>query len=165
MTPLPPPLRDGELNFWRIDAQMHRDTWDSGEGSFRVGGRWNSVGVRAVYTCLDPATAILEVAVHKGFKVLDTQPHTLTCARVIDPSHVTILKPDDVPNPNWLAPCTPNSNQQKFGDDLLQKHRFVILPSAVSKNSWNLIFDAGRMAKEYDRVIQQRSSIDPRLQL
>lgn len=164
MTPLPPPLGNGDLVFWRIDAQHHAATWGRGEGSFRVGGRWNSPGVRAVYTSLDPATAILEVAVHKGFKVLDTQPHMLTSAKILDPSNVSVTMPDDIPNPNWLTPCTPNSNQQHYGDRLLQDHLFVLLPSAVSKYSWNMVFDAARVVDEYGVVEQARLSVDPRLQ-
>ncbi|MEA2728512.1 MAG: hypothetical protein QOF70_2987, partial [Acetobacteraceae bacterium] len=57
---------------WRLDQQGFAATWDSGEGAYRLGGRWNTKGVRAVYCSVDPATAILEVAVHKGFRALDT---------------------------------------------------------------------------------------------
>ena len=164
MTPLSPPIGSGEFFFWRIDAERYAPTWHKGEGSLRVGGRWNSPGVRAVYTSLDPATAVLEVAVHKGFKVLDTEPHTLTSGRIIDPTNITIVEPKDVPNPNWLVPGTPNTNQQKFGDKLLRDNTFVLIPSAVSKNSWNMIFDATKVATEYDSITQDRFSLDPRLQ-
>lgn len=164
MTPLSPPLGSGGLVFWRIDAEYYAPTWHRGEGSFQVGGRWNSPGIRAVYTSLDPATAILEVATHKGFKVLDTKPHTLTCGRIIDPADVAVIEPEDIPNPNWLVPCTPNTNQQEFGDNLLNTHIFILIPSAVSKHSWNLIFDATKAANKYDSVTQDRFSLDPRLQ-
>jgi RES domain-containing protein len=53
---------------WRLDQSNYAATWDSGEGAYRVGGRWNSKGVRAVYCSIDLAMAILEVAVHKGFR-------------------------------------------------------------------------------------------------
>ena len=165
MTPLPPPLGGGDLRFWRIDAARHAATWASGEGSFQVGGRWNSRGVRAVYAALDPATATLEVAVHKSFRVLDTQPHILTSGQIIDPATVHVVRPDDVPNPNWLAPCTPNRNQQAFGDQLLARHRFILIPSAVSRHSWNLIFVATGPVAGYIDVTQERHAIDPRLQV
>jgi RES domain-containing protein len=57
-----------ELVAWRLDQAIYAPTWDSREGAFRVGGRWNSKGIRAVYCSLDPAAATLEVAVHKGFE-------------------------------------------------------------------------------------------------
>jgi RES domain-containing protein len=164
VTPLPKPLGDGEVRFWRLDAQRHAPTWNAGEGSFRVGGRWNSPGVRAIYASLEPATAILEVAVHKGFLVLDTLPHTLTSVLICDPSKIKIVTPEDIPNPNWLTPGTPNGNQQKYGDKLLADHRFIVIPSAVSKHSWNLIFDATKPPDDYEDVVQERFALDPRLQ-
>jgi len=88
VTPLPPPLGTGEIVAWRLDQTAFAAAWDGGEGAFRAGGRWNSRGVRAVYTALDPATAILEVAVHKGFAALDTVAHVLTAATVLDPSKI-----------------------------------------------------------------------------
>jgi len=143
VTPLSPPLGSGDFSFWRIDADKYAPTWHNGEG---------------------PATAILEVAVHKGFKVLDTQAHTLTTGRIRNPDTITVIEPKDVPNPNWLTPCTPNSNQQEFGDRLLANNLFVLIPSAVSKHSWNLIFDATKAGGEYSDVRQDRFSLDPRLQ-
>lgn len=164
MTPLPPPLGSGGIWFWRIDQARHRQGWATGEGAFRVGGRWNSAGIRAVYASLDPATACLEVAVHKGFQVLDTMPHYLTSARISDPTLIHVVQPDDIPNPNWLVPATPGENQQHFGNALLQQYLFVLIPSAVSRHSWNLIFDADRAASHYDEVSQERFALDPRLQ-
>ena len=164
MTPLPAPLGSGEIRFWRLDAERHAATWNTGEGSFRVGGRWNSPGIRAIYASLDPATATLEVAVHKGFRVLDTQLHYLTSGHIIDVGKIHIVKPTDVPNQNWLSPCTPNKNQQEYGNRLLADHRFILIPSAVSRHSWNLIFDATKSAADYDDVVQERFALDPRLQ-
>lgn len=164
MTPLPPPLGSGEIRFWRLDAGRHAATWNTGEGSFRVGGRWNSPGTRAIYASLDPATATLEVAVHKGFHVLDTQPHFLTSGRIVDTGKIHVVEPGDIPNPNWLSPGTPNRNQQRFGDGLLLAHPFVLIPSAVSRHSWNLIFSAAQSAADYDDVVQERFALDPRLQ-
>lgn len=164
MTPLSSPLGSGEIRFWRLDAERHAATWNTGEGSFRVGGRWNSLGMRAIYASLDPATATLEVAVHKGFPVLDTQPHVLTSGHIVNLGKIHVVEPNDIPNPNWLYPCTPNKNQQQYGDKLLVDHRFILIPSAVSRHSWNLIFDATKSAADYDDVTQERFALDPRLQ-
>lgn len=163
MTPLPGPLGSGEIRFWRIDQERHYKTWHSGEGAFRVGGRWNSAGVRAVYCSIDPATATMEVAVHKGFRVLDTMAHYLTSARVIDPDDIHVVRPNDIPNPHWLVPTPHSMGQQRYGDALLKTHLFVLIPSAVSRHSWNLIFDADRAANRYDDVSQERFALDPRL--
>lgn len=163
MTPLPPPLGSGELVFWRLDQAKFAQTWDSGEGSYLVGGRWSSRGIRAVYAALDPATAILEVAVHTTFEALDTVPHVLTWARIIDTSQAHIVTIADVPNSNWLRPGAISGGQQIFGDALLKAHPFVLIPSVVSNHSWNVIFDPAVAKGLYDSVTQEPFALDPRL--
>ena len=149
MTPLPFPLGGEELVAWRLNQEKYRTTWGSGEGAYRVGGRWNSRGVRAVYCSIDPATAILEIAVHKGFKALDTVSHVLTAVTITDPSSVYVVDPGSIPNPNWLRPGMPSAGQQAFGDELLKMHKFILILSAVSSHSWNLIFVASAAAGAY----------------
>lgn len=163
MTPLPALLGGTGLVAWRLDEARHATTWDSGEGAYRVGGRWNSKGVRAVYCAIDPATAVLEVAVHKGFKALDTVPHVLTALNITDPSAVHIVNPASVPNPNWLRPGIPSAGQQAFGDQLLANHKFIVIPSAVSAHSWNLMFVGATAAGAYVLRSQDPFALDTRL--
>jgi RES domain-containing protein len=163
VTPLPAALGGGELVAWRLDQETFAAAWDSGEGAYRVGGRWNSRGVRAVYCSVDPSTAILEIAVHKGFKALDIVPHVLTAVVIAKPSSVHIVDPQSVPNPNWLRPGLPSAGQQSFGDSLLAKHAFVLIPSAVSTHSWNLIFASPAAPGAYTVKSQERFALDPRL--
>jgi RES domain-containing protein len=162
VTPLPAPLGGSELVAWRLDEEKYAATWDSGEGAYLAGGRWNSKGVRAVYCSIDPATAILEVAVHTGFKALDAVPHVLTAIN-IDPQSVFVVEPAAIPDPRWLRPGIPGAGQQAFGDDLLGRHRFVLIPSVVSTASWNLMFVAANAAGFYKLRSQQPFALDPRL--
>jgi RES domain-containing protein len=163
VTPLPPPLGSGALVFWRLDQARFGPAWDSGEGSYRVGGRWNSRGVRTVYAALDPATAILEVAVHKTFRTLDTVAHVLTSARIADPSEAHVVDATGMPNANWLKPGAVSAGQQAFGDALLQAHPFVLIPSVVSTHSWTVIFDPAMAKGRYGPVAQEPFALDPRL--
>lgn len=163
MTPLPAPLGGADLIVWRLDEARYSADWDRGEGSYRAGGRWNSKGVRAVYCSVDPATAILEVAVHKGFETLDIVPHVLTAVRINDPSGVHVVQPPSIPNPNWLRPGLPSAGQQVFGDGLLQRHCFTFMPSAVSGHSWNMIFVAANAAGSYVLEFQEPFALDTRL--
>ncbi|MDX2308236.1 MAG: RES domain-containing protein [Hyphomicrobium sp.] len=163
MMPLPAALGGKGLVAWRLDMSLHAATWDSGEGAFLEGGRWNSRGTRAVYCAIDPATAILEVAVHKGFDALDTVAHVLTAVEIADPRAVHIVQPDDVPNPNWLRSGQPSAGQQKFGDALLAKHKFVVIPSVVSVHSWNVIFLGAATSNAYALRSQERFALDTRL--
>jgi RES domain-containing protein len=163
LTPLPPPLGGRELVAWRLDQAKYGAIWDSGEGAYRVGGRWNGKGVRAVYCSIDPATAILEVAVHKGFKALDTVPHVLTAMTVTRPPSVHVVDPASVPNPNWLRPGIPGAGQQTFGNALLARHEFILIPSVVSTHSWNLIFVSAKAAGAYALRLQEAFALDTRL--
>jgi RES domain-containing protein len=163
MTPLPAPLGGTELIAWRLNKKIYRDTWDSGEGSFLGGGRWNSKGVRAVYCSIDPGVAILEAAVHKGFETLETVPHVLTEVRITEAQNVFVVHPEAIPNPRWLISGIQSAGQQRFGDQLLAHHKFVLIPSTVSTHSWNLIFVASSARGAYVLRSQERFALDPRL--
>jgi RES domain-containing protein len=164
VTPLPAALGGHELVAWRLDQATHGATWDSGEGAFRFGGRWNRRGVRAVYCSVDPATAILEVAVHKGLDALDAVPHVLTAMTVADPASVYVVAPASVPESGWLRPGHPSAAQQDFGSALLAGHKFVLIPSVVSTHSWNLVFVGPAATGAYSLRIQEPFVLDPRLQ-
>jgi len=160
MQPLP---GTGELYLWRLDRREHADGWDSGIGAELAGGRWNSKGVRAVYASADAATAILEVAVHKGFPALDRVPHVLTCARILDPARVLRVEPGSLPNRNWLVPGIPSHGQQVFGNELLAAHPFILIPSAVVPHGWNLLLSPALATGAYELVSQEAFALDTRL--
>jgi len=115
-----------------------------------------------LYTSVDPATAILEVAVHTGFKVLDTVPHTLLELSV-KPAGVHIVQPADIPRPSWLRPGTVSIEQQQFGDHLLDDHAIVLVPSVVSTRSWNLLINMNNAAGLVSLSNQEAFALDPRL--
>ncbi|MEL6167954.1 MAG: RES family NAD+ phosphorylase [Pseudomonadota bacterium] len=165
MTPLPPPLggSQGSPVAWRLDRKKWASTWDTGEGAFQAGGRWNPPDTRVVYASLDPATAILEVAVHKGFGVLDRQPHILTRFSVTDPDRILVVMPNDIPDADWLDPNSQTTAQRDWGAEMLTRHRILVIPSAVSRQSWNLVFLAPLPAKGIADVEQTRFVLDPRL--
>lgn len=162
--PLPTALGgSGALAAHRLDRARHAPTWASGEGAFQAGGRWNAVGTRAVYCALDPATAILEVAVHKGFRVLDTQSHILTSFTVLAPDRAKVIEPADIPDPDWLDPNNAAPDRRAWGDRLLQEHGMIVIPSVVSRQSWNLLFLAPLPEGRIGEVRQIDFVLDPRL--
>jgi RES domain-containing protein len=163
MAPLPGVLGGHELSAWRLDGQSRAASWDSGIGAELFGGRWNLKGQRAVYCSADPATAILEVAAHKGFRVLDTLPHVLTSALVTDFASVHVVHSHMVPNGSWLRPGTPSLGQQQFGSRLLAQHGIVMFPSAVSSFSWNLVIEPHVARGRFRLDAQDRFAMDTRL--
>jgi RES domain-containing protein len=158
------PGEPGPVLFWRLDDARYAAAWDSGEGARRAGGRWSPAGLPVVYCSLDPSTAILEVAVHKGFDTLNRVPHVLTTAALAIPwDDVRIVRPNELPNRLWRYPTAASGAQQSFGADLLRAHTFVVLPSAVSRWSWNLLIDTRRAAEKYTLTSQEPLDLDPRL--
>ena len=164
MTPLPAALlANVGLVGWRVDELIYASSWDSGIGAERFGGRWNQVSVKAVCCSADPATCLIEVAVHKKFKVLDSKAHVLTSMEVLDASNVQVVHPDDLPNPAWLHGGIPSANQQRNGPELLRRHDFLFLPSAVSEISWTMLFSPIRSEGKYQLRSQERLVVDSRL--
>jgi RES domain-containing protein len=164
VTPLPGALDGvGDLIVWRLDTAKRAAEWNTGEGAFKVGGRWNSRGVRAVYCSVDPSTAILEVAVHKTFPILDSVPHTLSEIAIDNPASVHVVTVESVPDPNWLMPGVITEGQQVYGDNLLLAYSFILIPSVVSRHSWNLIFSPETASGAYSLKSQERFALDPRL--
>ena len=163
MVPLPPTLGAAKLMGWRVDYAARAARWDSGKGAEIDGGRWNPEGFATVSCSVDPSTAILEVAVHKGFRVLDTVAHVLTGFEVHAMADVHVVWTGAIPNPGWLMPGTPGGGQQAHGMSLLQRHAFVLIPSAVASHSWNLLFNPVLAGGRYTRVVQEPLVIDTRL--
>ena len=148
---------------WRLETTKHFATWQKAEGAFLFGGRWSSSNKRVLYTSLNPSTAILEVAVHKGLRTLDAVAHTLIQVEVVRPKRVFKLDPAIVPNPHWLRPGTVSKDQQLFGDALLKAHALVLIPSVVSTHSWNLLIDVDAAKGQFKLVYSEAFALDPRL--
>ena len=163
MTPLPGALGGTKLVAWRLETTKHFPTWETAEGAFLVGGRWSSTGRRVLYTSIDPATAIVEVGVHKGFNALDAVPHTLLQIDIGDPTRVHIVDVASIPNGNWLRPGTVSAAQQAFGSALLKAHPLVLIPSVVSTHSWNLLIDVASAVGLFKLRQSEAFALDPRL--
>jgi RES domain-containing protein len=59
--------------------------------------------------------------------------------------------------------ASPSQGQQAFGRALLERHPFVVIPSTVIQESWNLLFSPTRAAGRYALESQKRFSLDTRL--
>src|SRR3954452_11158856 len=58
---------------------------------------------------------------------------------------------------------SPSRGQQAFGRALLEQHLFVVIPSTVTQESWNLLFNPTRAAGRYELETQKRFALDTRL--
>ena len=164
MMPLPVAFSGtGPVTAWRLDRKQFAHEWDSGEGARLYGGRWNTPGNRVVYASLDPATTILETAVHAGFELLDRVPYLTTCFQIHDATDIHVVQPAKLPQMSWLQAGHVGHDQQVFGDQLLAAHRFVLLPSAVSPLSWNCLFNPQSAQGRYALTEQYEFQLDARL--
>jgi RES domain-containing protein len=163
LTPIPVAAR--AVYAWRIDGSEYAATWNSGFGAALRGGRWNRASNAVVYASLDPATTILEKAVHAGFAILDTVAHTMTKFVIEDIDFLDVIEPRQIANPNWLRPGVPNLAQQDFLTSRLANASkpFVAIPSVISPESWNIVFDPFVAAGKYTLVDQKTFALDQRL--
>jgi RES domain-containing protein len=122
---------------FRVLRAAHARAPFDGEGAYRYGGRWSSVGTRLAYASEHQSLAMLEYFVH-----LDPEdpPDDLVLATAEVPDQVSreLFGADELPA-NWREiPAPPELAQ--FGDEFVKaaKSCLLLVPSAlaVSENNW-----------------------------
>ena len=118
---------------WRLCQVAQQTNAFSGEGAARYGGRWNSLGMPAMYAAGSLSLAVLEVLVHVDTDLLSND----FVAFAVDipeelPSESIIL--DELPK-NWRDEYPPEYCCQ-LGNQWLQAGTTAILwvPSAIVPN-------------------------------
>ncbi len=141
------------IRAWRPIKAEHADDAFTGEGARRGGGRWNSKGVRLVYTSGSLSLATLEVMVHTHFY---SALKSYVCIPIdFDPSLLQSITIDDLPD-NWQADPIPQS-VKKVGDRWIKNKESVILkvPSAIIPVEFNYLInpshpDFGKIVIQYE---------------
>jgi len=150
-----------KLTGWRIVKTQYAATAFSGEGAFRIGGRWNSWGGRIVYTSGSLSLAALELLVH-----LDPPIHlrwsAIRCE--FDEELVTTLDRDELPF-DWARYPAPLSTQ-RVGDRWISgmKSAVLALPSVIVPGEPNYLLNPGH--PDFSRIRihpPERFAFDPRL--
>ena len=127
------------ITVWRICPAGRVRTAFSGEGAFLYGGRWNSPGVRLVYTSATQSLAALEMLVH-----LD-DPNDLAALKfVVIPVEVPeacIGEASRLPRSWWTYPAP--SAAARIGDAWIASGDTPVLrvPSAVVRDEWNYLLN------------------------
>ena len=114
---------------WRIAKSKYASQAFDGEGARLYGGRWNSIGVRMVYTAQNASLAVLEILVHLNDSNLLTA-YSL-CAVHLDESLVQHLDRSRLPD-NWREyPAPPEL--QRIGDEWISNRSSLVLevPNAI----------------------------------
>jgi len=146
---------------FRLVKEQHAPTAFDGIGAERFGGRWNSPGVRVVYTSESRALAVLEVLVH----IDRTIPFRwVLCGCRIPADLVETLSRDDLPK-DWDSSPAPRS-AQAVGTSWASPGRRPVLrvPSAVVPDEFNLLLNPQH--PHFSRITMLAPvpfSFDPRL--
>lgn len=147
---------------WRIGTKKRKDEALSGYGALLIGGRWNPIGLEALYTSENLALSALEYLVHTDPLAVPS----LVASEIKFPATLTITEfsQDDLP-PDWRALPTPNSTQE-FGRQWLEAGNTAVMtiPSIIIPNERNFVFNTKH--KDFQKVVvtgQEVFVYDPRL--
>lgn len=124
---------------WRIVATRFAADAFSGEGAFVNGGRWNSPGVRMVYTAGSISLALLELLVH--LRNTEALRSFSLCPVRIEESLISSLDRAGLPK-DWRRSPAPVS-LQALGDDWISSGASVVLrvPSAIVDDESNYLLN------------------------
>ena len=127
------------IRAWRLIKAKHTDEAFAGEGARLWGGRWNSKGVRVVYTAASLSLATLEVMVHTPFY---NALKNYVCIPIdFGPRLSRSISIEDLPD-NWQADPIPES-VRAIGDQWIQNQDSIILrvPSAIIPVEYNYLIN------------------------
>ncbi|MDQ3817987.1 MAG: RES family NAD+ phosphorylase [Acidobacteriota bacterium] len=147
---------------WRIvKTRFVRQAFD-GEGARLYGGRWNSVGVRMVYTAGSVSLAVLEILVH--LENADVLPAYSLCAVHFDGNVVTSLDRLRLP-PNWRESPSP-PELLAIGDGWIAGAESAVLevPSAIVESESNYLINPAH--RDFASLVIEKPrpfKFDPRL--
>jgi RES domain-containing protein len=127
------------MRLWRICRETHAAGAFSGEGARLYGGRWNSQGVRMVYTSPSLALAAIETFVH-------LEPNL----RPDDLVFIEAAVPDDIVTERLDLKSLPrkwhelrDESLRPFGDRWIRAGKTMALyvPSAAIRGEWNVLLN------------------------
>ena len=147
------------MKVYRISSKKYTEHLN-GEGAYRVGGRWNSKGVRMVYTSTSIALASLEVLVHTdGIPI----PNGMILLTFEVPSKS--IQHLEKPPFNWNE-IPPQGAAKIVGDDFIKSNKVLGLkvPSAIIPEEYNLLINPLHVHIGKIEIVSQRDyAFDGRL--
>jgi RES domain-containing protein len=127
------------MRLWRICRVIHSAGAFSGEGARLFGGRWNSQGVRVVYTSPSLALAAVETFIHLEPNL---RPDDLVSIEAVLPNDASIERLDlDFLPRKWRA--LEYDALRKLCDGWILAGKTVALnvPSAAIRGEWNVLLN------------------------
>ena len=108
----------------------------SGQGAFLYGGRWNSTGVRLLYTAGNLSLAMLESLVHFGGRIMGDY---CRIAIQIPDTSISVIPADQLPD-SWRHNPSPDILKH-VGDNFIQEGKSLTLkiPSVIVPDEFNYL--------------------------
>lgn len=135
---------------FRLDREKRKDSILSGIGAEKVGGRWNSPGIKAVYTSESASLAILEVIVHLDLS--EDLPNDRILVKINIPDDLSLIQIEESKLPkNWDKFPYFNETQVIF-DEFVADNKSAILkvPSVIVPEEFNYILNPAH--PDFNRV-------------
>jgi RES domain-containing protein len=127
------------MRLWRICRQVHAAGAFSGEGARLFCGRWNTQGMRVVYTSPSLALAAVETFVHLEPNL---RPDDLVAIEAELPADIAAERLDLKSLPrNWYE--LRDESLRAFGDSWILARETIALrvPSAAIRGEWNVLLN------------------------
>ncbi|ALU45294.1 RES family NAD+ phosphorylase [Pseudoalteromonas rubra] len=133
-------------------------------GTAKLGGRWNSKGVEAIYCSECVSGCLLELLVH--LTSIDLLPSDLELWEITVPKQlVSVLNTESLPE-TWQKEKKDYSVTQALGDQLLnnKENLAILVPSAVVPQDMNIVLNPAHSlfteitgaAKRIDIAVDER---------
>jgi len=126
------------MRLWRICRQVHAADAFSGDGARLYGGRWNSAGVRVVYTSTSLALAAVETFVNLEPNLRPDDLVSIECV-VSDEIKTQAVAVDSLPR-IWNKA---DESLRGVGDTWVRAGKTLALyvPSAAIRGEWNVLIN------------------------
>lgn len=147
---------------YRIDRAKRKNDLLSGIGAEKIGGRWNEIGTRAIYTSQHISLSYLEVVMH--LDITEDLPSDRILVHIEIPDDVTIYKLKKLPK-NWNT-FPYNSKTQEIFTKFVEENKFAVLkvPSAIVRDEFNYILNPRHLDFHKIKVVKiQKFTFDSRL--
>lgn len=133
---------------YRVANVKYKDSTLSGIGAEKVGGRWNSVGTRAVYCSENISLALLEYYVHS--ENIAYLPKKIVIAKIKFPDEFVIEELDELPE-RWSQYPYSSKTTKVFTELAKDRNRFALkVPSTIVSLESNIILNP--LFKEFGKV-------------
>jgi RES domain-containing protein len=128
------------ITAYRLFNSIHASGWNSGEGAFKYGGRWNSKGFRVLYASASLALATLEVLVNLDDEEV-LEDYAYAAIQFPESSVTDIREIAEIPA-NWNDYPAPEA-VRKLGDQWIVDKTSLVLsaPSAVIATEQNFLIN------------------------